>query len=462
MSKKIAILGFGIQGQSSYRHYHNQSNQITICDQDKNLRSKLSQQWRNILPANQAFRLGADYLNDLDRFDLIVRNSSILPETIIAANSPAIVAKMTSPTNEFLRLNQTTVIGVTGTKGKGTTCYLIEALLQVAGLKTVLAGNIGICPLDVLDKAQKADVVILELANVNTIDLGYSVQIAVCLPVFPDHLNWHPDFADYLATKARLFKAQTNQAGNIAVVSAEDDSTTATLLEAVSAPTVRRFATQAGQRADATWDDDWLLISDQVVGQTASLQLKGDHNRSNLMAALAACYDFLPTDTNQRQTVVNQALIDCPKIPFRFEEVATKDGVDYINDSYSTNPQSTLVALKTTTNQAKVLIVGGAGKGISYQSLADQITADGNLIRALIVLGPTGQNIKQLIMANPAFKDQFPIIDGLKTMAEIVACAQNHSQPGDLVLLSPGSASFGLFSNSTDRGRQFNQAVSDL
>ena len=462
MSKKIAILGFGIQGQSSYRHYHNQSNQITICDQDGDLESKLSRRWQDILPADQAFRLGPGYLNDLDQFDLIVRNSSLLPKTIIAANSPTIVAKMTSPTNEFLRLNRTTVIGVTGTKGKGTTCYLIEALLQATGKRTVLAGNIGICPLDVLDEAQAADVVILELANVNTVDLRHSVQVAVCLPVFPDHLNWHPNFADYLSSKVQLFRAQTNQPGNVAVLPTGDHPPTTTLLQAVQAPTVRRFSTQAGQVADATWDQDWLLVSGQVVGQVANLQLKGDHNRSNLMAALAACYDFLPTDPDQRQKVVNQALINCPKPPFRLEKVADKDGVGYINDSYSTNPESTLVALKATANQTKVLIVGGAGKGISYRGLAEQITADANLIRALIVLGPTGQEIKQLIEANQAFKAQFPIIDDLKTMAEIVAGAQNYSQPGDLVLLSPGSASFGLFANSTDRGRQFNQAVGDL
>jgi len=209
---KIAILGYGSQGRAAYEYWRD-GNEITICDGN----SKLE------LPTDVNTQLGADHLKGLERFDLLVRSPIVHPRAIVAANSPDILAKVTTVTNEFLRVCPTkNVIGVTGTKGKGTTSTLIALMLEAAGHRVHLGGNIGIPPLDMLkNDIQPDDWVVLELANFQLIDLQHSPRIAVCLMVVPEHLDWHTDPAEYFAAKTQLFRWQT--AEDFAIYFADND-----------------------------------------------------------------------------------------------------------------------------------------------------------------------------------------------------------------------------------------------
>ncbi len=196
MEMKIAIVGFGIQGKSSYEYWRN-GNQITVCDQVK----------LDNIPDDVELRFGDKYLEGLDEFDLIVRSPKLHPKDIISANSEAILEKVTSNTIEFLRVCPTkNIIGVTGTKGKGTTSTLIANLLQGIGKEVFLGGNIGTPPLDLLKNGIKdSDFVVLELANFQLIDLNSSPHIAICLMVAPEHLDWHKDMEEYINSKKKLF-----------------------------------------------------------------------------------------------------------------------------------------------------------------------------------------------------------------------------------------------------------------
>ena len=153
---KIAIAGYGLQGESSYHYWNRDGNQITICDIDPTI----------IVPDGVESQLGEAYLNDLDRFDLIVRTPFLHPKDIVAANGPAILTKVTTNTNEFFRVCPSKhIIGVTGTKGKGTTITLIAKMLEASGQIVHFGGNIGTPPLDMLrENIQSTDWVVLELA----------------------------------------------------------------------------------------------------------------------------------------------------------------------------------------------------------------------------------------------------------------------------------------------------------
>ena len=197
---KIAILGFAGQGQSSYDYWNKKGNQITVCDQSPEVE----------LPKDVTARLGRDYLRNLDDFDLLVRTPALHPRHIVAENSPKILDKVTSNTNEFFKVCPTkNIIGVTGTKGKGTTSTLIAKILQKAEHTVHLGGNIGTPPLDILKDIKKDDWVVLELANFQLIDLKYSPHIGVCLMVEPEHMDWHTDYEEYVAAKQQLFMNQT-------------------------------------------------------------------------------------------------------------------------------------------------------------------------------------------------------------------------------------------------------------
>ena len=182
---KIAILGFGKQGLSAYDYWKGPDNAITICDENEVLE----------LPEGTSGQLGQNYLHELDKFDLIVRSPSVHPKDITVANSPATLDKVTSVTNEFFRVCPSkNIVGVTGTKGKGTTSTLIAKILEADGKKVHIGGNIGTPPLDMLKNGiEPEDWVVLELANFQLIDLNYSPKIAVCLMIAPEHLDWHTD-----------------------------------------------------------------------------------------------------------------------------------------------------------------------------------------------------------------------------------------------------------------------------
>ena len=210
---KVAIVGFGIEGKSALNYYAKLGAQITVCDQDQSLASQI--------PSGVQAQLGPDYLDDLNRFEIVVRSAGIHPD-IITKDNPNIKDKLTTVINEFLKVCPTkNVIGVTGTKGKGTTTTLITKMLEAAGEDVYLGGNIGLVPLDFLPKLTEKSWVVLELSSFQLSDIKHSPHIAVCLMVVPEHLNWHADMADYVAAKVHMFAYQNSS--DIAIYFAEND-----------------------------------------------------------------------------------------------------------------------------------------------------------------------------------------------------------------------------------------------
>jgi UDP-N-acetylmuramoylalanine--D-glutamate ligase len=195
---KIAIVGYGVENQSVYRYFQRMGGQeVTICDQNENAE----------VPVESSSRLGPSYLEDLDSFDVIVRTPGMNRQTILDKN-PNVSSKITTAVNIFFENNITPTIGVTGTKGKGTTSTLISKILEASGKKVVLCGNIGTPMLDKLEEAAVSDYVVMELSSFQLSDVRHSPETAVCLMVVPEHLNWHSDLNDYISAKQNIFKFQ--------------------------------------------------------------------------------------------------------------------------------------------------------------------------------------------------------------------------------------------------------------
>ena len=440
---KVAILGFGLQGRSSYKYYKALGHQVTICDLNSNLPDP---------PAQADLKLGSTYLNDLDQFDLLVRTPVLQPEKIAAANpdSPRILDKMTTASNEFFRQVKTPIIAITGTKGKGTTSFLSQAILEAAGLKVCLVGNIGIPPLDVVTEAQEADVVVFEIASFQTMDLQYSPQIGVCLNISPDHLDWHKDYDDYVNCKAQLFAHQNKDNKAVFFASSPDAS------RAVSrSPALKMsYAVREGIEADVHVRDGAIYFKNEFIIQTKDIAIIGRHNWQNVCAAVAACYDFLPADSASR--VIASVLRDFTNPPNRLELVRRLHQVRYINDSFATVPEPTIAALESIDGP-KILIAGGRDKGTDMNYLVDKILS-GN-VKHLITIGPKGEEIARLIKEADS---GFSVEGNCLTMAAAVQDAFKHARAGDVVLLSPANASHEIFKNASDRAEQFKTAVAKL
>ncbi len=194
----IAVIGYGVEGQSCYEYFSSRGHNVTICDKSTEI----------IVPDGAESQLGDNYLSNLDRFDLIIRSAGINRSVILEQN-PNVGPKISTAINQFMQHAPTqNIIGITGTKGKGTTSTLITRIIESSGNKAWLGGNIGNSPLDFIDEVEQDDWVVLELSSFQLSDIQYSPHIAVCLMVVPEHLDWHEDLGDYTHAKSNLFKYQ--------------------------------------------------------------------------------------------------------------------------------------------------------------------------------------------------------------------------------------------------------------
>ena len=399
-------------------------------------------------------RLGKHYLKDLDDFDLIVRTAGLHPSEITNnnPNTPDIYQKVTTATNEFFAQCPAPMIGVTGTKGKGTTSTLIYKFLQAAGQKVFLGGNIGISPLDFLHEVTADSWVVLELSNFQLIDFVGHPRIGVCLLLLPEHQDWHKNLNEYYTAKAQLF---TQQAGDdITVYKSDNESTVKAIKNAkgVKIPyTVPAENQKVFDKEGAYIEDEVIYFKETVICRVDEVALLGRHMLENICAAIAATWNIIEGNTE----IIKKVLREFTGLEHRLEFVREIDGVKYYDDSFATNTASTIAAIKTF-KEPKVIILGGHDKGLPFFDLADEIVHSN--VRQAIVIGQTGEKIIESLVSH-GFEN---ITLGGNTMNEIVHAAKNATLAGDVVLLSTACASFGLFENYKDRGNQFKAVVNSL
>ena len=430
---KVAIIGFGLEGKSAFGYWQLQGADVTICDQDESAE----------VPPGTPSQLGENYLDNLDRFDVILRSAGINPRIILEKN-PGVEHKITTVINEFLRVCPTkNVIGITGTKGKGTTSTLIMQMLGAGGKDVYLGGNIGLSPFDFLPQLTKDSWVVLELSSFQLIDLKKSPHIAVCLMMVPEHLNWHMDMEDYVRAKAQLFSHQ--KPDDTAIYFA--DSKVSHMIASHSPGRKIAYYDEPGAYVD---EDENIVIDGQTICHTSELKLLGRHNWQNACAAATAVWQVQHSIEPIRKVLTN-----FNGLPHRLEFIRELDGVKYYDDSFGTTPETAIVAIKAF-EQPKVVILGGASKGATFDQLAKAVIESN--VRHVITIGDTGPIISDELQAG-GFTNVSP---GGTTMEEIVNNARAHAQPGDIVLLSTGCASFGLFENYKDRGNQFKAVVNNL
>ena len=433
---KIAILGFARDGKAAYEYWNHSGNEITICDQDAGIKP----------PTGVSTQLGPDYLKGLGRFDLIIRTAGLPPRLITEANpeTPDILHKVTGVVDEFFRVCPSqNIIGVTGTKGKGTTSTLIAKIVEAAGYRVHLGGNIGVPAIELLrEKIEPTDWVVLEQSSFQLIDQKHSPTIAVCLMVVPEHLNWHTDMEEYLTAKQQLFTHQT--AVDKAIFFAENENSEK--IVSVSPGQKIPYFREPG----AVVQNGQITIEGQAICGVDELKLLGKHNWQNVCAAVTAAWQI-----SKDVAAIKSVLTSFSGLEHRLEFVREVNDVRYYDDSFGTTPETAIVAMQAFS-QPKVVILGGSDKGATYTDLAKTVKA--NNVRHVLAIGDTALAITAALQQE-GFADVSP---GGKTMGEIVDNAARVAQAGDVVLLSTGCASFGLFKDYKDRGDQFKATVASL
>lgn len=451
---KIAIAGFGAEGKSNYAYYATQGgHDVTIVDEREQIPD---------LPPDVPSILGEGAFGKLQDFDLVMRTAGLDPKKIQTNG------RIWSATNEFFAQCPAKIVGVTGTKGKGTTCSLITSILRAAGKTVHLVGNIGVPSLEELGKIQPDDIVVYELSSFQLWDLEKSPHVAVILHMEPDHLDVHADMEEYVCAKA-----------NIRLHQGPDDI-------CFYHPNNKYVQQIMGMKGDETsdWfkDRDWhwrafrydvnesrdpsvSLVyvennvfcirranSDQISTLPISvLKLPGEHNRQNACAAIDAALVFEVSDE-----AIEQGLSSFEGLPHRLQLVRKVGGVAYYDDSIATTPGSTIADMKAF-KEPKVMILGGSPKGAEYDELAS--AANESNVRVAILIGEEAGKIEAALSARNVVT--LNMGSGM-TMKQVVELAASQAKEGDLVILSPACASFGMFKNYSDRGDQFIAAVNEL
>lgn len=424
----IAIAGYGLEGESNYRYWSaDKNNHLTIFNE---VQPEIE------LPVDCNAVIGYDAFSKMNGFDLVVRTAGLAPRKIKTDG------KIWSATNEFLAKCPAKIIGVTGTKGKGTTASLIASILEADGKKVWLVGNIGRPALDSLLDIKPDDFVVYEMSSFQLWDIERSPQVAVVLMIEPDHLNVHSDMDEYVNAKSNIAKFQKqddllvyNKNNNYSMKIA--DKSNATKIAYID----NKFAYV---------EDNYFYYGRRKLCGIDSLKIVGDHNIDNACAAIDAVWSLVDNDKS-----IEKGLCNFSGLKHRLKFIREVNGVKYYDDSIATTPGSAIAALRSFS-QPKILILGGSLKGADFEQLGVELTK--HEVKVVLM----GENIDLIIDSceRASFID-FEVIDN-PTMIKVVNRASEIAKAGDIVILSPASASFGLFKNYADRGDQFINAVKDL
>lgn len=339
------------------------------------------------------------------------------------------------------------VIGITGSNGKSTVTSMIGGMCERAGLRTVVAGNIGLPVLDALPRGQAdwPDVYVLELSSFQ-LETTSSLQadVAVMLNISEDHMDRYPTLADYIAAKARLLERSAVQILN------RDDPNVIGM--ATEARTTILFGMNPAEQIhdwglELVQGDTWLMQGRRRIMRVAELPVAGGHNVCNALAALAACRAL-----NLSEGPLVAALRSFKGLPHRVQRVTSVSGVTFYDDSKGTNVGATVAALKGMS-QKVVLICGGDGKGQDFSPLRDAVREHA---RAVILIGRDREQIARVL-----HDLEVPVVRAA-TMSEAVTLSFGRAKTGDAVLLSPACASFDMFRDYAHRAEVFTNAIAAL
>ncbi len=455
--KSIALLGFGIENIAVAKLFL--KNQIDFIILDRAPVEKMIDDGQKLVVSGQLSVVsGEKYLENLEQFDIIIRSPGVpflTPEIQSAKKSGS---EITSSTKLFFDFCPAQIIGVTGTKGKGTTASIIKAIIErnfqemAQSAKVYLIGNIGIAPFEVIEKIKPDDLIVFELSSFQLQDLDKSPHIAVVVNLADDHLDYHQTIEEYRATKQNILKYQNES--DFAVINS-DYPESKKLAEFGKA---KKYYFSSKEKitsgAYANKDGDVLLAFDGEEHKICSqneLKLIGRHNLENI--ASAAIVGKLLDVSDE---IISQSVKEFDGLPHRLEFIREFDGIKFYNDSFSTNPTPTIAAIKSFSAPITI-ILGGSSKGADFSELADIIKSSS--VNNVLVIGIEGPIIREAIIRSRA---KISILNGGNSMEDIVETAVKHTDSGGIVLLSPACASFGMFKNYKDRGEKFKLAVNNL
>lgn len=431
---RVAILGFSREGRSvlTYlkKHPHREHFAITICDAN----ARLKKEEKGVM-----YVLGSRYLSNLSQYDIVVRSPGIpylRPEIQRAKRAGVIITSATQIFFEEIarykreqKRHTPKIVGITGTKGKGTVSTMIFQMLRASKQSAILAGNIGVPMLENLQKAKRCDVVVLELSSFQLHDMSLSPDVAVVLPITPDHLDHHKNMAEYIAAKSSIARNQKAQKDAVFFFK---DSPISKRIAAVSAG--KKIAVDPKAHTLFTVND---------------IKLVGAHSFYNaVMASAVARY------LGASQQAVRAVAMRFTGLQHRLQFVNSDKNILFYDDSAGTNPETASAAI-LSFSVPTILIAGGKDKGLDYKVLARAVKK--STVTHVVLFGENQKKIALALRGCGKYIVLASTLHGAVKKAHQLAEYLTGQEVA--VVFSPASASFDMFSDYVARGKAFQEAV---
>ena len=450
--RKVAVIGLGVSNLPLLDYLHEKKAKVTVFDQ--RTIDQIPKEVMDIITQNSfEFSLGENYLSKLQGFDLILRSPSCLPTIPELAAEAERGALVTTEIELLIKMCPAKIIGVTGSDGKTTTTSLIYAILKEAGYNTWLGGNIGIPLFTKLPEMKADDIVVLELSSFQLMEMNVSPSISVITNITPNHLNIHKDYEEYIDAKKNIFKFQDEN--GILILNYDNEITKECGKEANGK--VIYFSSQEKLENGFIVDEGVIKECEDGVRkhimECKSAKLRGIHNYQNICTALAATKTLVDTEK------AVETIKEFNAVEHRLEFVREVNGIKWYNDSASSSPTRTISGINAFEGEEIILIAGGYDKNLDYTPLAKPVVDN---VKALILMGQTSNKIFDAVTIEMEKQNKNVKIYMCNSLQEVIDTARRIANPGQVVLFSPGSASFDMFKNAYDRGNQFKNLVLNM
>ena len=447
--KKIGVIGYGVSNRPLVRVLLDAGCDVTVCD--KRTAEAMGEAGEDLLARGGKLCSGDDYLDHLE-FDVIFRTPGVLPTVPQLKAAAERGTVLTSEMEALCALCPCRIVAITGSDGKTTTSTVTAKLLETAGYRVHLGGNIGTPLFDKLPEIAPDDFVVLELSSFQLHSMKCSPDRAIITNISPNHLDVHSDFEDYVSAKKNIYRNQTRD--GVLVLNAKDAHTAEFAAEANGE--VRLFSSKGPVENGAYMQYEILCRANhgetEAYMESSDIRIPGVHNVENYLAALAAVGDLITRD----QFV--EVAKTFPGVPHRMEYLRTINGVKFYNDSIASSPTRTIAGLHALP-VPPIVILGGHDKHIPFDTLGDELCLHA---KAAVLCGETAERIAAAIKASEHYDpERFPVIV-LDNFRSAVQVAYGLGGNGDIVTLSPACSSFDRFKNFEERGNIFRQIVMEM
>ncbi len=450
---RIVILGAARQGLALARWLVKHEAIVTLSDKRSDAELASARMTLSGLPIHWA--LGGHPIELLDHADVLCLSGGIPLNLPIVNAALQHGIPLSNDTQFFMGAVPCKTIGITGSAGKTTTTALVGQMAKDAHSdKAYIGGNIGDPLINYVDEMNPTDIAVLEISSFQLEQLTISPNVASILNITPNHLDRHGTMEAYTAAKARILEFQSSR--DIAVLG-RDDAGAWNLRNKVKGKLHSFGFSKIDEDAAGTYFDDGILYLyehrvDIPLLRRDQIQLRGDHNVSNVLAAFAIGHAAgFPLDAMLTATEEFRG------VPHRLEFVRELRGVSWYNDSIGTAPERTMAAIRSF-DEPLVLLLGGRDKDLPWNDLANLVH---QRVDHVVIFGEASEKINKAVTIDGSTKRPFTL-DRVEHLHEAILRASEVAEPGDVVLLSPGGTSFDEFKDFEERGEQFRLWVQKL